>query len=113
MLRALAMAAEADAHSLSIEMTQYVNRSGNIELYRVNILDPTDRPWTFFGWNYLADWVVGEREVVSFQGDGGTVTAMSRYTMLSTLSLTDAAIPTRLSYICQQCVRYVTGAMMV
>ncbi|KDO23501.1 hypothetical protein SPRG_22281 [Saprolegnia parasitica CBS 223.65] len=109
----LAVAAEADTHNLSIEMTQYINRTSNIELYRINILDPTDRTWMFFGWNYLADWVVGKREVVSFQGDGGTVTAMSRYTTLSTLSLTEAVIPTRLSYVCQQCVRYVTGAMMV
>ncbi|EQC26733.1 hypothetical protein SDRG_15462 [Saprolegnia diclina VS20] len=112
-LQALAVAAETDTRSLSIEMTQYIDRSGAIELYRINILDPTDRPWTFFGWNYLAEWVVGQREVVSFQGDGGAVTAMSHYTTLSSLSLTEAAIPTRLSYICQQCVRYVTGAMMV
>ncbi|EQC26738.1 hypothetical protein SDRG_15467 [Saprolegnia diclina VS20] len=112
-LQALAVAAETDTRSLSIEMTQYVNRSGVIELYRINILDPTDRSWTFFGWNYLAEWVVGQREVVSFQGDGGTVTGMSRFTLLSTLLPTEAAIPTRLSYVCQQCVRYVTGAIMV
>ncbi|EQC34578.1 hypothetical protein SDRG_07903 [Saprolegnia diclina VS20] len=112
-LQALAVAAEVDTRSLYIEMTQYINRSGIIELYRINILDLTVRSWTFFGWNYLAEWVVGQREVVSFQGDGGTVTSISRYTPLATLSLTEAAIPTRLSYSCQQCVRYVTGAIMV
>ena len=43
----LATAAKADLKALSIEMTQYVNRSGSMELYIINLWDPTDRPWTF------------------------------------------------------------------
>ena len=57
----------------------------------------------------MTAWVIGQREVVSFQGDGGTVKAISRYTTTASLTLTEAAIPTRLSYVCQQCARYVTA----
>ncbi|EQC40950.1 hypothetical protein SDRG_02013 [Saprolegnia diclina VS20] len=111
----LAAAAEADARALSIEVVQYLQRpnSSETELYQLNILDDVDRSWIFFGWHYLAEWVVGQREVVSFQGDTRTITAISRHSSPVTLALSDAAIPTRLSYVCQQCVRYVTGAMML
>ncbi|KDO17157.1 hypothetical protein SPRG_15624, partial [Saprolegnia parasitica CBS 223.65] len=87
--------------------------SSNIALFQVNILDESDRSWVFFGWNYLAEWVVGLREVVSFQGDAGTITTISKQSKPMTLAIDDAGIPTRLSFVCQQCVRYVTGTIML
>ncbi|KAF0709153.1 hypothetical protein As57867_006060, partial [Aphanomyces stellatus] len=36
-----------------------------------------DTSWSFYGWAYLYDWVQGTHEVVSFEGDAGTLVLIS------------------------------------
>ncbi|EQC33781.1 hypothetical protein SDRG_08466, partial [Saprolegnia diclina VS20] len=66
-------------HSLNIELMIFakVNASAPLGLLHTNILDPSEVGFGFFAWTYLYDWVVGNREVISFQGDSGTLTVLT------------------------------------
>ncbi|KAF0684062.1 Aste57867_23983 [Aphanomyces stellatus] len=56
--------------------------SDDIWLHTPLISSMDDVTWTFIGWVMLYDWTVHLREVVSFQGDHGAVTLISkRYTL--------------------------------
>ncbi|KAG9400575.1 hypothetical protein AC1031_010790 [Aphanomyces cochlioides] len=46
-------------------------------LLRHAFTNTTDPTFAFVGWNYLFDWVQGDREVVSFQGDVDTYDLIS------------------------------------
>ncbi|EQC27426.1 hypothetical protein SDRG_14752 [Saprolegnia diclina VS20] len=112
-LTTLATVAEAEARALQIHTVQYLSHpNDSVSLYKINILDATERSWIFFGWCYLAEWVVGQREVVAFHGDSSILTAISSHTNPLSLALTPDDIPTRLSYVCQQCVRYIAGVFI-
>ncbi|EQC28199.1 hypothetical protein SDRG_14023 [Saprolegnia diclina VS20] len=108
---ALAQATHADVERLDIRLVQYVTRgTPQVELYERGFFDASlDRIWPFFGWCYLYEWAIGQREVVSFQGDAGTLTTISTHLNPVSMTLSASSIPTQLSYMCQQCARYVTG----
>ncbi|CAK4120888.1 unnamed protein product [Aphanomyces euteiches] len=63
----------------TIEIIQLaLNRtSGDTLFLRHAITNTTDPTFAFVGWNYLFDWVQGDREVVSFQGDVDTYDLIS------------------------------------
>ncbi|KAG9400571.1 hypothetical protein AC1031_010786 [Aphanomyces cochlioides] len=74
---------EASSATSSIEIVQLaLNRSsGTSLLLRHAIADPSDQAFAFVGWSYLYDWIVGDREVASFQGDVSTYDLISyKYT---------------------------------
>ncbi|EQC28294.1 hypothetical protein SDRG_13974 [Saprolegnia diclina VS20] len=75
-LTSLAAAARRDLDVLHISLVQFVSdeRRTNYSLLRQSVLDPS---FAFFGWVLLADWVTGVREVVSFEGDNGTLALIS------------------------------------
>ncbi|KDO24913.1 hypothetical protein SPRG_09557 [Saprolegnia parasitica CBS 223.65] len=113
-LSKLARAVHADVEPLNIRMLQYVTRgTQQVELYERGFFDASwDRTWPFFGWCYLYEWAIGQREVVSFQGDVGVLTTISTHMNPVSMTLSASSIPTQLSYMCQQCARYVTGLCM-
>ncbi|EQC35334.1 hypothetical protein SDRG_07046 [Saprolegnia diclina VS20] len=60
---------------LDVHLMQYATTSnGSWVVLRQHLLEPS---FAFFGWVLLYDWVLGEREVISFQGDSGTLTLIS------------------------------------
>ncbi|KAF0693778.1 Aste57867_15277 [Aphanomyces stellatus] len=78
---ALAMQAQVRAtttaiHALNVGLMQYASNAAatNWSILHEPMLDDA---MAFFGWAMLYDWIQGTREVVSFQGDVGTIVLMS------------------------------------
>ncbi|EQC36856.1 hypothetical protein SDRG_05686 [Saprolegnia diclina VS20] len=67
--------ANAVAQALNVSLMQYVARvDGSWTLASQPLHDPS---FAYFGWLLLSEWAMGVREVVSFQGDVGTLTLVS------------------------------------
>ncbi|OQR94461.1 Polycystin Cation Channel (PCC) Family [Thraustotheca clavata] len=115
-LLAQAQTTEMDILQMNISLVQYITRNfsdpNNVSLFQINIFDTKDTPWAIFGWCYLYEWVIGEREVVSFEGDYGTINTVSTHMNPTTMALNSNTIPTQLSYLCQQCAIYTTCVLM-
>ncbi|RHY38057.1 hypothetical protein DYB34_005550, partial [Aphanomyces astaci] len=62
---------------LEISIMQYVSTSPSspFSILRHGLVDSP--LWSFYGWSMLYDWVHGQREVVSFQGDISTLVLIS------------------------------------
>ncbi|OQR96757.1 hypothetical protein ACHHYP_13654 [Achlya hypogyna] len=99
-LAPLVNATVAAVLAVGVEVVQYLaaNHSG-VSIYRVNLLEPSDRPWTFYGWCFLYEWISGSREVVAFEGDAGTVTTISARADPVHLSPDPGRTPTYLSVV--------------
>ncbi|OQR86856.1 hypothetical protein ACHHYP_09818 [Achlya hypogyna] len=70
--------AARDVQRMNVELIQFaLTLGGNSTVLRQPLLDTTKLTWDFFGYVTLYEWVVGLREVVSFQGDVATFTLMS------------------------------------
>ncbi|KDO29410.1 hypothetical protein SPRG_05947 [Saprolegnia parasitica CBS 223.65] len=70
-------AVRAQVASLSIELLLYAhaNTSAATELAHLPLFHASD--FDIYAWLFLSDWVLGLREVVSFQGDSNTLTHLS------------------------------------
>ncbi|EQC39459.1 hypothetical protein SDRG_03661 [Saprolegnia diclina VS20] len=66
----------------------------------------------FFGWTYLTSWVLGLREVVSFQGDVATLTLLSDEIPQLTQGVLDWQLATNVAQYLQSGVLYVTCMML-
>ncbi|OQS06776.1 hypothetical protein THRCLA_01194 [Thraustotheca clavata] len=99
--------------TLNITFVQYasVNNSPAF-LYAINLLAPNDMAWNYYGWCYLFEWVTGLREVVAFQGDNGTVTAISARQDPLMFTPDPSDIPVTFSYLCQGCNLYVSWVLI-
>ncbi|EQC34886.1 hypothetical protein SDRG_07686 [Saprolegnia diclina VS20] len=112
----LALDTFTTVHAMNIEMVQYLYRNNSakspLELYRINLMDEDDVPWRFYGWCFLYEWVSGTREVVSFQGDVGTVATISARANPTHLSPDPLVIPTYLSLMFRDSLVGITVAMI-
>ncbi|RHY86505.1 hypothetical protein DYB37_008189 [Aphanomyces astaci] len=100
---------------LHVDFLQFIVNTTEPSLFRLELLDKThsNRAWLFVSWCYLYDWVAGQREVVSFQGDVGTITTVSAsYTAQSFLPK-PSEVPTDLSLVLWTCVQYMTVLICV
>ncbi|KDO23885.1 hypothetical protein SPRG_10030 [Saprolegnia parasitica CBS 223.65] len=70
------LAARRDLEALDISLVQLASDASQINytLLRQPLLA---RSFAFFGWVLLSDWVLGVREVVSFEGDNATLVLIS------------------------------------
>ncbi|KDO21807.1 hypothetical protein SPRG_12624 [Saprolegnia parasitica CBS 223.65] len=109
---ALSASAVASAvNALDVALVQYITPStiAATQLYQRGLLNGTDDlAWPFFGWCYLFDWVIGAREVVSFQGDQGRVRTITAAFRPLALVLDPTEMRTTLSYVCRTSAQYVT-----
>ncbi|KDO27152.1 hypothetical protein SPRG_07859 [Saprolegnia parasitica CBS 223.65] len=78
-LTSIAASTNALVHNLNIEFMIFakVNASAPLALLHTNLLDPSEVGFGFLAWTYLYDWVLGHREVISFQGDSGTLNLLT------------------------------------
>ncbi|OQR89743.1 hypothetical protein ACHHYP_06084 [Achlya hypogyna] len=86
---------------------------GPMALLHANVLDPGDPGFFFFGWTYLYDWVLGRREVVSFQGDTRRLTLLTDYQLPLAQQVQDSEITTNLVRYFRAGVQYVTAMMLL
>ncbi|OQR91088.1 hypothetical protein ACHHYP_04976 [Achlya hypogyna] len=115
-LSPLAHAARASVLTLGVEAAQFISSDGIgslVSLYRINLLEPTDLPWNFYGWCYLYEWAVGNREVVMFEGDAGSVTVLSARTDVQSMSPDPGEVPVSFSLLCQSFNFYVSWVLIV
>ncbi|CAK4647100.1 unnamed protein product [Aphanomyces euteiches] len=98
-----------DAIALNITTIQFIMNETTPELYQRQLLTLEDSAWMFYGWCYMYDWVVGNREVVSFQGDVSTVTTISSYKEKMSLKPDPSEIPRDFSYLVQFSIKFVTA----
>ncbi|KAF0712588.1 Aste57867_4775 [Aphanomyces stellatus] len=110
-----AQVARQELAGLDIEIVQYAQRntSSPIELLRMNVFDPADPYFQLFAWFLMQDWAAGLREVVSLQGDVGSINVLSTVLPYSTTTPNVLEIPTNASYYCQLCVQYTTAIMFL
>ncbi|KAF0688112.1 Aste57867_20241 [Aphanomyces stellatus] len=63
---------------LKVEMLQFMKQPGGVlSLSRLNLFAPTEVEYEFWAWMYVFDWVQGIRQVISVQGEFGTLTTIS------------------------------------
>ncbi|KAF0699574.1 Aste57867_9862 [Aphanomyces stellatus] len=110
-----AAAIQTTLRALAIEVVQYaqVNATSAVELLRMNVLAPADPYFQLFGWYLLVEWATGVREVVSMQGDGGTINTLSTYLQPSSSVPNPLEIPQNLVYYCQLCIEYTTAVVFI
>ncbi|OQR88251.1 hypothetical protein ACHHYP_07018 [Achlya hypogyna] len=114
-LAPMAVEAEVATGQINVSLVQYIQNSSSMTppyLFAIPILAAGDVGWPFFGWCFLAEWVTGLREVVTFAGDAGSITAMSAPTSARALTPTPGAISTSFSLVCLYGVLYVTVVLI-
>ncbi|KDO16069.1 hypothetical protein SPRG_18397, partial [Saprolegnia parasitica CBS 223.65] len=89
-----------------------LNNASAAELTTIPLLDATENEWSFFGWCYLYEWIVGLRDVVAFEGDHCVVTAISSRSHPLVFVPDEAKIPHSLSYLFQCVVQYITTVLL-
>ncbi|OQS05441.1 hypothetical protein THRCLA_20616 [Thraustotheca clavata] len=101
-LTRLISAAYKTIQSMQIQIIQFytiLEVLSTTNLYTINILEPTEQYWIYYGWFILYHWVIGIREVVEFQGDAGSIVTISYRDPLISLSADPTGIPISFSSI--------------
>ncbi|OQR96369.1 hypothetical protein ACHHYP_16011 [Achlya hypogyna] len=100
--------------ALNIEFVQFVgdNATAPMTVLHINVLEPSDPTFFFFGWWYLCDWVFGTREVISFQGDGARINVLSEYLAPFSQDVLPWQFPTTLANYARSGAIYVTIVMI-
>ncbi|OQR91523.1 hypothetical protein ACHHYP_04600 [Achlya hypogyna] len=112
---ASASAATAAVQALNIEFMFFtkVNSTAPLTLLHTNVLDPGDPGFHFFGWTYLYDWVVGNREAVAFQGDTGNLTILTDLELPLLQQAREWELTANIARYFQAAVLFVTVAILV
>ncbi|KAF0694286.1 Aste57867_14834 [Aphanomyces stellatus] len=108
-------AANVAVTQVGVEVAQFggdVDPSVPLTLHRMNVLDPSQREFTYFAWLFLLDWAQGFREAVSFEGDMGTMAILTEYLSPTTQQVNFGENTTNLSFYLRSVVLYVTYAML-
>ncbi|EQC34277.1 hypothetical protein SDRG_08050 [Saprolegnia diclina VS20] len=83
-----------------------------LQLQSRKLLDPSESNFEFFAWLYLYDWVLGIREVISFQGDTASLTLITDYQPPLSQATQAWQVPSNIARYLRAGVLYVTGVMM-
>ncbi|OQR83970.1 hypothetical protein ACHHYP_14070 [Achlya hypogyna] len=76
------------------------------------LLDATDKPFYFFAWCYLVDWLQGFREVVAFEGDTGRVALISDPLLPLQQGVSSWELPMTMATYARAGVQYVTFVIL-
>ncbi|OQR95920.1 hypothetical protein THRCLA_22050 [Thraustotheca clavata] len=100
-LAPLALETMQDIQQLNISIIQFLvadNNTANVMWYQRGILDLNfEQSWIYFGWCFMYEWAIGEREVLSFDGDIQTLTLLSSRSNSVSVTLNKNEIPTTVS----------------
>ncbi|KAF0684670.1 Aste57867_23390 [Aphanomyces stellatus] len=108
---AAANTAIVDLHVQLIQFGQ-LNATAPVQLYQVNILDPSQVEFTFFAWNFLVDWASGAREAVALHGDRGALTVLTEHIAPFINQIHAGEMPTSMAFYMRNTVLYITAAMI-
>ncbi|KAF0688427.1 Aste57867_19943 [Aphanomyces stellatus] len=83
-----------DVVALNISFVQWATINGtNRALHQPMVSETTWDPWSFVGWMTMYEWVLGEREVYTFEGDWDIWTLMSCHHDLVPLAANTVELP--------------------
>ncbi|KAF0684703.1 hypothetical protein As57867_023263, partial [Aphanomyces stellatus] len=107
--------ATAAVQALNINLVQFgqLDAASPVTLYRINVLDPTEGDFAYFGWIFLMDWARGYREAVTLAGDSGTLTVLTDHLNPIQLEVNLAQAPTMMAVYLRNTVLFITVAMIV
>ncbi|KAF0684441.1 Aste57867_23582 [Aphanomyces stellatus] len=94
--------------SIDIHISQYMLENQSVVLGHASLMDPMDLQYEYFGWLYLFDWISGVREVVTFQGDVGSLTLLTGFTPMLIGTVNGMEIPVNASFYIRSFIQYVT-----
>ncbi|OQS07894.1 hypothetical protein THRCLA_00115 [Thraustotheca clavata] len=102
--------AQNELQRINVSIAQYVLNTtiNKTTLYIQPLLDHYDRPWNYYGWLYIYEWAIGQREVITINGDVGSLTTISSSTPVSAMVPDPNSIPLSFSYMSKYCVQYIT-----
>ncbi|OQS04278.1 hypothetical protein THRCLA_20921 [Thraustotheca clavata] len=108
----LAAAATDAINKLDIRFMQYgaVNTTSPIEIYHIPLL--AEPHFRFFSWLFIYQWVLGNREVISFQGDSTELTLLSEILAPSVQVIDTSELPINFATYARSGVFYVTGVLL-
>ncbi|KAG9401460.1 hypothetical protein AC1031_009325 [Aphanomyces cochlioides] len=106
-----------------VSILQFIRRGSTISLSSFRIFEPSEPDFEFYAWGYLFDWAQGVREVVSFQGENGTLTALSTNRPLietqanplkgePSAETSKTEIPSNVAYLMSWLLQYITGVLV-
>ncbi|OQR91699.1 N-acetylglucosamine-1-phosphotransferase subunits alpha/beta, partial [Thraustotheca clavata] len=101
-------------YGLNIQVIQYyqVPNDSSTYLYQINVLEPSEPLWNFYGWALLYEWICGLREVVQFLGDSGAITSISYDNLPISMTPDPTEIPHSFSSIFSGCTFYVSWMLV-
>ncbi|KDO21070.1 hypothetical protein SPRG_13863 [Saprolegnia parasitica CBS 223.65] len=111
---ALVTRATSLVSALDIQLIQFVANapSDPLSLLAANIMDPDDTSFHFFGWWFLCDWVLGQRDVLRFTGDVGSLTVLSEYNEPLQQPVAQWQSPRAIASYARSGVLYVSGVLV-
>ncbi|OQR84553.1 hypothetical protein ACHHYP_13256 [Achlya hypogyna] len=97
--------------SLRINLLQYGVRTEDdpVEIFLYELFAEDEDTFALFGWWYVIDWILGYRDVVSFQGDSGSATLLSDYGLSLEAAVDRSQLPTTFVAYATTGVQYVTS----
>ncbi|KAH9105130.1 hypothetical protein AeMF1_018951 [Aphanomyces euteiches] len=99
-------------NNYKVSMLQFLRRGSTITLSNLRIFDPSDADFEFFFWMYLFDWAQGVREVVSFQGENSTITAISTNRPFIETQPNPTEVPSNVAYLMSLLMQYITSVLL-
>ncbi|KAF0686733.1 Aste57867_21481 [Aphanomyces stellatus] len=112
-LHAAAVRASRSTSVLPVSLVQFILNGTEPMMFQQLLLDASTRSWPFMGWCYLYEWAAGLREVVSFQGDVGSITTISAYYTPLTFVPNPSEVPSDLALVLRTCILYITALFLV
>ncbi|RHY40700.1 hypothetical protein DYB30_006626 [Aphanomyces astaci] len=112
--RAMAVHVQEEIRVMDVNIAQYVMKTpeSNITLVRQNLFDPALPAFHYIGWLLAYDWAIAAREVMSFQGDVGSINVITtRIVDLGSL-VNPLEIPVNVAYYIRYACVYVTCIMI-
>ncbi|KAF0719091.1 Aste57867_1288 [Aphanomyces stellatus] len=100
-----------DVHRLNVSLVQIAADIDSLSLLHLPLFDPGEPDFEFLAWCLLSDWVLGRREVVSFEGDYGTFVLVSSEYPMSIWHASPTEIPSNIVYYVRGTIIYVTSLL--
>ncbi|EQC41653.1 hypothetical protein SDRG_01611 [Saprolegnia diclina VS20] len=112
----LAVATRADVAAMDVNVMQFVAGDGiadaSVGIFRMQLLEPDDRHWAFYGWCFLYEWALGLREVVAFAGDRGNFSLLSSHVDAQHMRPNPSEVPVSFSLLCKAFNFYVSWVLI-
>ncbi|OQR98051.1 hypothetical protein ACHHYP_09249 [Achlya hypogyna] len=111
---ALAPSVRTAVQDLDVRILQYVCNMTDMDvnLFTLGLLDASDRPWNFYGWLILFEWVAGRREVLNFAGDSGSLVTITQGVSPVTLTPDTRVLSATYAPFFQAILRYISGVLI-